>query len=84
MDTEKNKEAPQDGTSYSLDGIRNAPYFDNDKFVQNWNAIAESEYRARRRKYWSNLLGTLATMIGVLSVITLFICIWACLLRWVI
>ena len=84
MDTEKNKEAPQDGTSYNLDEIRNALCFDNDEFVQKWNAIAESEYRARRRQYWSNLRGTLATMIGVLSVLTLFICIWVCLFRWVI
>lgn len=81
MDAEKNKEVPQEGTSYNLDGIRDALRFDNDKFVQKWNAIAESEYRARRRQYWSNLRGMLATMIGVLSVITLFICIWAGLLR---
>ena len=84
MDTEKNKEAPRDGTSYNLDGIRDALCFDNDEFVRKRNAIAESEYRARRRQYWSNLRGTLATMIGKLSVITLFIYIWVCLLRWVI
>ena len=84
MDTEKNKEAPRDGTSCNLDGIRDALYFDKDEFVRKWNAIAESEYRARRRWYWSNLRGTLVTMIGKLSVITLFIYIWVCLLRWVI
>lgn len=84
MDTEKNKEAPREGTSYSMDGIRDALRFDNDEFVRKWNAIAESEYRARRRQYWSNLRGTLVTMIGKLSVITLFIYIWVCLLRSVI
>ena len=84
MDTEKNKEAPRDGTSYSMDGIRDALRFDNDEFVRKRNAIAESEYRMRRRWYWSNLRGTLATMIGVLSVLTLFIYIWVCLCRWVI
>ena len=84
MDTEKNKEAPRDGTSYNLDEIRNALCFDNDEFVRKRNAIAESEYRMRRRQYWSNLRGTLVTMIGKLSVITLFIYIWVCLLRSVI
>ena len=84
MDAEKNKEAPRDGTSCNLDGIRDALYFDNDEFVRKWNAIAESEYRMCRRWYWSNLRGTLATMIGVLSVLTLFIYIWVCLFRWVI
>ena len=84
MDTEKNKEAPRDGTSYSMDGIRDALRFDNDEFGRKRNAIAESEYRMRRRWYWSNLRGTLATMIGVLSVLTLFIYIWVCLFRWVI
>lgn len=84
MDTEKNKEAPRDGTSYIMDGIRDALRFDNDEFVRKRNAIAESEYRMRRRWYWSNLRGTLATMIGVLSVLTLFIYIWVCLFRWVI
>lgn len=84
MDNEKNKEAPRDGTSYSMDGIRDALRFDNDEFVRKRNAIAESEYRMRRRWYWSNLRGTLATMIGVLSVLTLFIYIWVCLFRWVI
>lgn len=84
MDTENNKEAPRDGTSYSMDGIRDALRFDNDEFVRKRNAIAESEYRMRRRRYWSNLRCTLATMIGVLSVLTLFIYIWVCLFRWVI
>lgn len=84
MDTEKNKEAPQEGTSCNLDMIRDALYFDKDKFVQKWNAIAKSEYRACRRKFWSDLRDTLVTMIGVLSVVVLFTCIWAYLLRWVI
>ena len=84
MDTEKNKEAPQDGTPYDLDGIRDALRFDNDEFIRKRKAIAESEYRMCRRWYWSNLRGTLATMIGVLSVLTLFIYIWVCLFRWVI
>lgn len=81
---DEKEKAPQDGTSYSLDGIRDALCFDNDEFVRKWNAIAESEYRAHRRRRWNNLLCTLATMIGVLSVLTLFIYVWVCLFRWVI
>ncbi len=81
---DEKEKAPQDGTSHNPDGIWDMPHSETDLFVRKWNAIAESEYRAHRRRRWNNLLCTLATMIGVLSVLTLFIYVWVCLFRWVI
>lgn len=81
---DEKEKVPQDGTSHNLDGIRDMSHFETDQFARKWNAIAESKYRARRRQRWNDLLCTLATMIGVLSVLTLFICVWVCLFRWVI
>lgn len=80
MDTEKNKEAPRDGTSLNI--IPANPSME--RWVQTWNYMWECDHIARRRRFWSNLRDTLVTMTGVLSVLTLFIYIWVCLFRWVI
>ena len=80
MDTEKNKEAPRDGTSLNI--IPANPSME--RWVQTWNYMWECDHIARRRRFWSNLRDTLVTMTGVLSVLTLFIYIWVCLLRSVI